>query len=112
VFLAALGPFAEHSTRVSFATNLFNAGGLRVVVGAPEDFADSGARVACLCSSDGGYAAHAEEAVAELRAAGARHIWLAGRTETEGVDGYVFAGCDALDVLRTTAQAATAEATA
>jgi methylmalonyl-CoA mutase len=102
VFLAALGPFGTHSARVGFATNLFNAGGLRVVVGAPEDFADSGARVACLCSSEQVYAAEAADAVAALRAAGATHVWLAGRAAPEGVDGHIFAGCDALAVLRTT----------
>jgi methylmalonyl-CoA mutase len=102
VFLAALGPIAAHSARVGFATNLFNAGGLRVVVGAPEDFADSGTTVACLCSSDKVYAAEAADAAAALRAAGARQVWLAGQVDVDGVDGQVFAGCDALAVLTTT----------
>ena len=106
VFLAALGPFAAHSARVGFATNLFNAGGLRVVVGPVEDFADSGARVACLCSSDSTYATEAAGAAATLRAAGATCLWLAGKAEVDGVDGHVFAGCDALAVLRTTLEQA------
>ena len=106
VFLAALGPFAAHSARVGFATNLFNAGGFRVVVGAVEDFVDSGAKVACLCSSDSGYANEAQSAAATLRAAGATRIWLAGKAKVDGVDDTVFAGCDALDVLRTTLEAA------
>ena len=39
----------------------------------------------------------------DLRAAGAEQVWLAGRPElaVDGVDGYVYAGCDALEVLRT-----------
>jgi methylmalonyl-CoA mutase len=106
VFLAALGPFATHSARVGFATNLFNAGGFRVVVGAVEDFADSGAVVACLCASDQVYGVEGDDAVAALRAAGAAHIWLAGKVEFAGVDGQIFAGCDALDALRTTLQVA------
>jgi len=40
-------------------------------------------------------------------AAGARTIWLAGRpaehsAEHDGVDGYLYAGCDAIAVLETT----------
>ena len=37
-----------------------------------------------------------------LREAGAEQVWLAGKAETDGVDGYLYAGCDALDVLRRT----------
>jgi methylmalonyl-CoA mutase len=44
-----------------------------------------------------------------LREAGAEYVWLAGRPPTDGdssgIDGYLFAGCDALDVLRTTLDA-------
>ncbi len=41
------------------------------------------------------------DALEELRAAGAEQVWLAGKPslEVDGVDGYVFAGCDALAVL-------------
>ena len=103
VFLAALGPLAAHSARVGFATNLFNAAGLRTRVGPVEDFADSGASVACLCSSDEVYTELGDAAVAQLRGAGAAHIWLAGRRgSVTGVDGFVHAGCDALEVLKTT----------
>ena len=43
----------------------------------------------------------------ELREAGATQVWLAGKPDldVDGVDGYVFAGCDALDVLRDRARA-------
>ncbi len=100
VFLATLGPAAAHSARTAFATNLFRAGGLHVVTGAPEEFADSGTSVACLCSSDKIYAADAAAAISTLSSA--RHLWLAGTQDLDGVDGTLFAGCDALDVLRTT----------
>jgi methylmalonyl-CoA mutase len=108
VFLAALGPFATHSARVDFAANLFNAGGLRVVVGPPDDFADSGARVVCLCGSDESYRAEAADLAGALRAAGAAHIWQAGSTAVAGVDDVITAGSDALAVLRTTLEVATA----
>ena len=39
----------------------------------------------------------------ELRDAGAGAVWLAGKADlaVDGVDGYVFAGCDALATLAT-----------
>jgi len=37
-----------------------------------------------------------------LKEAGARRVWLAGKGEYEGVDANLYAGCDALDVIRTT----------
>ena len=47
------------------------------------------------------YAESAATLGKELRDAGATSVWLAGKPalEVDGVDGYVFAGCDALDVL-------------
>ena len=88
---------AVHAARLGFARNLFQAGGFHVVTGPPEDL--DGTTVACLCSADSLYSV---EAVTALRDAGARHVWLAGRGEY-GADGYVYTGCDALAVLRTTA---------
>ncbi|MDT4933957.1 MAG: methylmalonyl-CoA mutase [Pseudonocardiales bacterium] len=108
VFLAALGPVAAHTARVGFASNLFQAAGIQPVVGtgALDDivaaFRGSGSTVACLCSSDKVYADAAEPTVAALRAAGAVQIWLAGKLAVPGVDGLLFAGCDALSALRTT----------
>ena len=102
VFLATLGPLAVHSARLGFAGTLFNAGGFAVLTGPPEQFAASGARVACLCSSDRTYAEQGAAALEVLRAAGAAHVWLAGRGGVPGVDGELFTGCDALAVLRRT----------
>ena len=106
VFLAALG--SAHSARVGFATNLFAAGGVdvRVESGTIDElttaFRDAGAAVACLCGSDTSYAESGADAVAQLHQAGAAHIWIAGRAAVDGVDGTIYAGCDALAVLRTT----------
>lgn len=110
VFLATIGPIAAHTARASFAANLFHAGGIATVTSGPatdpgeiaEAFRRSGARVACLCSSDRLYGEHAAAVAAALREAGAVRIWLAGRGPYDGVDGYVHTGCDALAVLRTT----------
>jgi methylmalonyl-CoA mutase len=101
VFLAALGPAAAHTARLTFASNLFQAGGIEPVTDGT--FEESGAAEAVLCSSDALYAEQAEAAVRDLKAAGARHVFLAGRPgEYPGVDAYVFAGCDAVAVLSAT----------
>jgi methylmalonyl-CoA mutase len=122
VFLACLGPLAEHSERALFASNFFAAGGFDVVQGRGTDDSDvagtasalaaelreSGASVVCLCGSDEAHATLGPAALAALRASGARWMALAGQvqaTDNErllrdaGVDAFVFASCDALDVL-------------
>ncbi|TPQ31438.1 methylmalonyl-CoA mutase [Bradyrhizobium guangdongense] len=115
VFLANLGTPADFTARATFAKSFFEAGGIEAVDSA--GFADpaqlaaaykaSGAELACLCSSDKVYADHAETSAKALQAAGARHIYLAGRpAEAEaalraaGVTGFVFAGGDALATLQ------------
>ncbi|MFC9281752.1 methylmalonyl-CoA mutase family protein [Streptomyces collinus] len=101
IFLATLGPAAAYTARSTFAANLFQAGGIEPVTGSA--FEDSGATEAVLCSSDDLYAEQAAQAAESLRAAGARHVFLAGRPAAyAGVDSYVFAGCDAVDVLSAT----------
>ena len=101
VFLAAIGPAAAHTARTTFASNLFQAGGIEPVT--EGTFEDSGATEACLCSSDALYEEQAEGVVQTLRAAGARHVFLAGRPgQYTDVDSYVFAGCDAVAVLSAT----------
>jgi methylmalonyl-CoA mutase len=100
VYLATIGPASAHTGRSSFAANLFQAGGIETVHGTAEGFAGSGASVACLCSSDALYAEQAEAVAAELRGTGAQRVLLAGKPGLwAGVDGYVFAGCDAVATL-------------
>ncbi|WP_433615476.1 methylmalonyl-CoA mutase subunit beta [Dactylosporangium sp. CA-139114] len=95
VRLVALGPVAAHSARVGFAANLFAAGGVRLTE-------DSAAPVACICGSDRSYAEQAAATAARLRAEGVATIWLAGKGDYDGVDAYLYSGCDALAVLRRT----------
>ncbi|ANY09215.1 methylmalonyl-CoA mutase family protein [Pseudonocardia sp. HH130630-07] len=109
VFLATLGPLATYTARAGFTRNLLGAGGIDATEAGPtetaedvaEAFRGTGTTVAVLCSSDTLYAERAEPAAAALRAAGATRILLAGRPKEEvpGVDGYLYAGCDALAVL-------------
>jgi methylmalonyl-CoA mutase len=70
-------------------------------------FKSSGASLACLCSSDKVYAEKAVAAAQALQAAGASHIYLAGRPGEQeaalrdaGVGDFIFAGGDALAMLQ------------
>ncbi len=62
--------------------------------------------LACLCSSDAVYEREAVDAAKALKAAGATDVYLAGRPKDQdtlraaGVGAFIFAGCDALAVLR------------
>lgn len=111
VFLATLGPLATHTARASFAANLFQAGGIETPTGTAattpaevvEGFRASGATVACICGADNAYTELAGPVASALNQAGARRVLLAGPPNDEyEVDGFVFAGCDALEVLRAT----------
>ncbi|WP_082403743.1 methylmalonyl-CoA mutase family protein [Saccharothrix sp. NRRL B-16348] len=107
VFLATLGPVAAHTARATFAANLFQAGGIETPNAGPTKtvddvvakFRESGARIACLCGSDTGYAQLAAPVARALREAGAERILLAGKQSEAEIDEYVFTGCPALDVL-------------
>ncbi|MFF3322573.1 methylmalonyl-CoA mutase family protein [Streptomyces sp. NPDC002889] len=114
VFLAALGPASAHTARATFAANLFQAGGIEPVhdpvsvdaASAAQAFADSGAAVACICSSDALYAEQAGPVAEALKSAGALRVFLAGRPgeqretyEKAGVDEFVVAGGDVIAVL-------------
>ncbi|MFJ6835617.1 methylmalonyl-CoA mutase family protein [Streptomyces sp. NPDC091209] len=101
IYLATIGPAAAHTARSTFVANLFQAGGIEPVTDGT--FEDSGATEACLCSSDALYEEQAASTAEALTAAGARHVFLAGRPgQYPGVDDYVFAGCDAVAVLSAT----------
>jgi methylmalonyl-CoA mutase len=114
VFLAALGTEAEFTARAMFAKNFFEAAGIEAAGGGTAEtptlaaaFKASGAALACLCSSDKVYAREAIAAAEALKAAGARHIYLAGRPRDQeaalkasGVQSFVYEGCDALATLR------------
>jgi methylmalonyl-CoA mutase len=114
VFLASLGESAVHLARTTWAKNFLAAGGIEGLVSADlnnsadagKAFADSGAKVACICSSDATYLELAEATAAALKGAGAQEVLLAGQPIREeaalrsaGVDTFVFAGCDAVATL-------------
>jgi methylmalonyl-CoA mutase len=115
IFLANLGPLAEFTARATYAKNFFEAGGIEAVTNdgfASRDemaaaFKASGAALACLCSSDDVYAREAEAAAETLRAAGAKHVYLAGRPgdreatlAAAGIGGFIYVGCDMVATLK------------
>jgi methylmalonyl-CoA mutase len=133
VFLANLGRLSEFTARASFARNFYEAGGIEAITSdgflsspsplageAKEEnsrnvktdiaalvaaFKASGARLACLCSSDKVYETEAAGAAKALTAAGAA-VHLAGRPgeheaawQAAGVKTFIFTGCDVLATL-------------
>jgi len=113
VFLATLGPIADHAARAGFAANLFAAGGIdTVTAGGTDDFAgvltafrDTGSSVACVTGSDRAYADIGVAVVEGLRSAGARWVVLAGRPPGALVgllDDAVAVGDDVVEFLRRT----------
>ncbi len=108
VFLATMGTVAAHTARASFATNLFAAGGVRVELAGPTTdpaavlSAYAGQPVVCLAGPDPAYAEWGTDLIAGLRAAGARHVIVAGRPGDLDVDDSCAVGVDALDFLTRT----------
>jgi methylmalonyl-CoA mutase len=114
IFLANLGTPADFAARAGFAQDLFASGGIAAVNGdgfvtaeaAAAAFAASGAKLACICSSDHVCESLAAPVAEALRRAGACTIYVAGQPDhladrigaTTAVL-YVFAGCDALAIL-------------
>jgi len=114
-FMANLGRIADFTTRSTWMKNLFEAGGIEApgndgftdVSTVARAFRDSGAGIACLCSSDAVYAEMAADVARALKEAGAAHVVLAGRPgdqedalRSAGVDGFVFAGRDIITALQ------------
>ena len=115
VFLACLGDLAAHGARATWIRNFLAAGGVEAVSSEPlhnsadagKAFADSGAAIACLCSTDKVYAELGEATASVLKQAGAKEVLLAGRPKDQeaaltsaGVDTFVFAGGDAIGTLK------------
>jgi methylmalonyl-CoA mutase len=109
VFLACLGHAADFNARASFAKSLFESGGIEAVEGKGDNlakrFKESGAKLACLCSSDKVYQREATDVTEALAEAGAARIYLAGKPadrsalERAGITSFLHQGCDTLQIL-------------
>lgn len=114
VFLANLGSVAAFNARATFAANAFAAGGIEALSNEgftdadalAAAFRDSGAALACICSTDAIYAERAVAAAEALARAGAGTIYLAGKPadlieplKQAGVHAFLHIGCDLLALL-------------
>ncbi len=108
IFLATLGPLAEHSARLTYATNFFAAGGIEAVAQGDDTdtisaFRKSGCRLVCICGSDDRYGQEAAQTATALRGAGAGRIYLAGKPganeaayRSGGVDEFIHIGVNVI----------------
>ena len=114
VFLANLGKLSDFTARATFARNFYEAGGIEAL--SNDGFKDqaamiaafraSGAKLACLCSSDKVYEREAATAAKALAAAGAI-VHLAGRPgeheadwRQAGIKSFIYVGCDVVSTLQ------------
>lgn len=115
VFLASLGAVIEHTQRSTWIKNYLAAGGIQALTsdgyGTPEEavraFKASRAAIACIASSDALYELHAAATARLLKAAGAKHVLMAGRPgereaalRAAGIDQFLSAGADAVAILK------------
>ncbi|PCI63053.1 MAG: methylmalonyl-CoA mutase [Kordiimonadales bacterium] len=113
IFVANIGSAADFTARSSFAKNFFEAGGIKAVIGVGgedevalgQEFKQSGATIAVICSSDKQYEGYGTAVAAALSGAGAKHIYLAGKPPNTkglvaaGVCTFIYMGCDVLVTL-------------
>ncbi len=115
IFLANIGQIADHNARSTWIKNLLAAGGIEALTNdgfknadaAVGAFKSSGAKAACICSSDALYANHAEATAKALKAAGANLILMAGKPgdaeatyKHAGVDQFLYAGLNVVSTLQ------------
>ena len=115
IFLASLGAIVDHNVRTTWTKNYLAAGGIASLISegyasadeAAAAFKASGAKAACICSSDAVYADLAIPTAKALKAAGAKVVLMAGRPgdregelKAAGVDRFLIAGADAVSTLK------------
>ena len=114
IFLANIGQIVDHNVRSTWIKNLLAAGGIEALTNdgfegadaAVTEFQNSGAKVACICSSDTIYETHAEATAKALKDAGASLVLMAGKPgdaeaafTAAGVDQFLYAGLDVVSEL-------------
>lgn len=116
VVLVCLGRPADYTARVTFARGFFETAGLRtatIEANGSLDFdafrqliSESGARLACVCSSDRVYAEQGAAALEDMAASELSRTYAATRPggvgdalTAAGADALVYAGCDLLEIL-------------
>ncbi|MFN8152109.1 MAG: methylmalonyl-CoA mutase family protein [Solirubrobacterales bacterium] len=121
IFLAAVGPLAQHNSVATWAKNFFESGGIETAPSGERDdsaalaqaFADSGLRVAAVCANPKAEPEELRDVVDGLRRAGAAEVYLAMRSgedaDAAGADLGVRDGTPMLQTLTKVAAAARGE---
>lgn len=110
--LLPLGPLAEHNIRTTFTSNLLASGGIEAVNPGPLEASGIAAAVsqsgitdiAVICGTDARYGDEASAAIEAAKAAGVKHVLLAGPEKAVAAavskpDGHVTAKIDAVQTL-------------
>ncbi len=100
-FLATLGAPRDYTGRAGFIRNMLAAGGIDCVLGEAVAYSAAQTPLVVICGSDAGYEGDGEAVARNLKAQGAKRVYLAGRPgdleaglKAAGVDGFIFAGMD------------------
>ncbi|ESQ16634.1 MAG TPA: methylmalonyl-CoA mutase [Chromatiaceae bacterium] len=117
IFLANLGPIAQHTARASFAKNFFEVGGIEGLTNTGfadvdecvQAYKESGTTTAVICSADAIYSEMVPSLAPALKQAGCKYLFLAGHPgdkrdlyTSAGVDDFIFLGADVLAATQTT----------
>ena len=117
IFLANLGPIAQHTARASFAKNFFEVGGIEGLTNTGfadvdacvQAYKESGTQAAVICSADAIYSEMVPGLAPALKQAGCQYLFLAGHPGDKrdlytdaGVDDFIFLGADVLATTQTT----------
>ncbi|WND02126.1 methylmalonyl-CoA mutase subunit beta [Temperatibacter marinus] len=113
IFLANIGPVADHTARATYAKNYFEAGGIKAL--GNDGYTDiekmvaaykkTGSRAVVLCGSDKAYDLGAMDMVKAFYQAGADLIYIAGKRKEEavlkeaGLTDCIYMGSDVLTIL-------------
>lgn len=107
VKLVTIGNQAEFAARTTWISNLFAAGGIAT------DTTTEKCKIACICSTDALYGEQAISIFQQLKNDGIVTVFIAGhpkhlssalveQLKQNGVDGFIYAGCDVLQLLQQT----------
>lgn len=114
IFVANMGPIADHKPRATFAKGFFESGGIEVLGNegfettdeAADAFREAGTRMAVICSSDARYPDVVPDLAAKLENRGARTVLVAGKPgdheaawREAGVTGFIHIGCNRIQML-------------
>lgn len=113
IFLANWGHPSDFTARMTFAKNLFEAGGIeanpndgfKTIASLVDAYKSSGAQMAVLCSTNEVYSENGRDIIVALKALGPIRIYVAGKPNESdalreaGADGFIASGMNILRLL-------------